>query len=92
MQSISFFIHSQETRSREFDQKVGGAKVDYEFQELALEIAEAFNIKPKQVFWIFSKSWGTVSNIRRAFKVCKEVGILKLPYLIAVANPKPKLN
>lgn len=89
---ISSFIRDQEARRQEFQKKVGGAKVDYEFQELALEIAEAFSIKPREVFWIFSKSWGTVPNIRRAFKVCKEIGILKLPYLIAVANPKPKIN
>jgi len=89
---ISSFIHDQETRRQEFQKKVGGRKVDYEYQELALEIAEAFSIKPKQIIWVFSREWGTVPNIRRAFKVCKEMGILKLPYLIAVANPKPKLN
>ncbi len=74
-----------EARQKEFEKKMGGKKVDYEFQEVGLELEKWFN---RKLYWIFYRSWGEISEVRAALKICKEKNIRDANYLLAILTPK----
>lgn len=55
------------------------SKVNFEFQELGLELQPIYG---KVIWSLFHKVGFTEQKIRRAHEVCKQKGILKLAYLI----------
>lgn len=74
MQSISKLL-KEKTPPKE-------TKVEYEFQEIGLELQKYFGMK--NVFFVFYKPWGKVSNVRHALKVCKEKNIKAFPYFVGI--------
>ena len=58
-------------------------KIDYEFQEVGLEMKEWFG---GNVFWIFYRPEAELNKVKEAFKICKEKGIKKVDYLLGVLS------
>ena len=54
-------------------------KIDYEFQELGIEINQQIK---GNIWWLFYKY--PIGKIRQAYKVCQERGIYNLAFLIGV--------
>jgi hypothetical protein len=74
-----------EKRREEFNRKVGGKKIDFEFQELGLELEQWFG---KKLYWLFYKPEADLEKVKQAFKVCRDKGIRKLEYLIGIIKKK----
>lgn len=64
-------------------------KIDYEFQQLGLEMQEWFPKKDWKRMWtIFYRKGFTESLIRDAFLECKKRKVKGIGYLIAIVNNK----
>jgi hypothetical protein len=70
-----------EKRREEFNKKVGGKKVDFEFQELCLELNAWFN---KKCWFIFYRPEASLERIRAAFKICQERKNKSVKYFLGV--------
>lgn len=64
-------------------------KIDYEFQQLGLEMQEWFPKKDWKTIWIiFHRKGFTESLIRDAFLECKKRKVKGIGYLIAIVKNK----
>ena len=78
-------------RGREYEEEkedLGKRKIEYSFQELGLEMQKHFPKEQRGWMWSLfnpSASGGYTENqIRQAFRVCQEKGILDVKYLRGV--------
>lgn len=60
-----------------FNNKYGGKKVEYSYQELGIDMQQYFG---KNVWYLFHKY--KEQDIREAFAICQKKNIRKIPYLI----------
>ncbi len=70
-----------EARRKAFEKKVGGKKVDYEYQEIGLEMQKWFN---KNIWFIFYRPEADLDKIKNAFKICREKGKKEINYLLGI--------
>lgn len=74
-----------EKRAQDFKEKHKGKKVDFEFQEIGLELNKWFG---QNCFWILSKPESELQKVKYALKVCQEKKIKKIGYLLGILKNK----
>lgn len=74
-----FNLKELKKRQEIFDKKVGRKKVEYEFQEICLEMNEWFGQKCWFIFYRHD-----LQSIKEAFEICKSKDIKKVNYLIGI--------
>jgi hypothetical protein len=74
-----------EARQKEFERKMGGKRVNWEFEEIGLELENWFG---RKLYWIFYRPWGEVGKVKEALKVCQAKKIKDVRYLLAILTPK----
>ena len=77
--SFDRFFQEQKKREEAFDKKVGGKKVDYEYQEIGLAMENWFG---KKCWFIFYRPEAELQKVKEAFAKCRAKGIRKIEYLI----------
>jgi hypothetical protein len=60
-------------------------KVQYEYQEIGLEMQKWFG---KNIWWIFSRPEANLQKVRDALKICQQKGIKNIGYLIGILKTK----
>lgn len=68
------------TAKREEYEKSHPEKIEFEYQEVGLEMKKHFN---KNLFWLFHQNY-TLEDIKAAFAICKKRGINNHNYLLGV--------
>jgi hypothetical protein len=77
---VGMFAIDLDQRLAEFEAKHGKG-IDYEFQQLGRELEPIFG---KRIWAMFHEPKGTEANVRRAYDICKQRGIVTFAYFRGV--------
>ena len=73
-------------RKTDFDDTTGGKKIEYDFQEIGVELEPIFG---KRIWADFHRAGYTEAKIKQAFEICKKRGKIKYEYFRGVLKRLP---
>lgn len=73
------YLETLKERKEEYERE-HPEKIEFEFQELGIEMKKYFG---RNLFWVFSMDY-SVDDIRRAFNICKERDVKNYAYLLGI--------